>query len=46
MKKTQKMSELVDVAGDLLKRKLAEQKEKTERERAKSDKDGIVVEER
>jgi hypothetical protein len=40
MKKTQKLGELVDVAGNLLKRKLAE------REHAKSDKDGIVVEER
>lgn len=46
MKKTQKLGELVDVAGDLLKRKLAERKEKAERERAKSDKDGSVVEER
>ncbi len=40
MKKIQKLGELVDVAGNLLKRKLAE------RERAKSDKDGSVVEER
>ena len=33
MKKTKKLDELVDVAGNLLKRKLAEQKEKAEPQR-------------